>query len=112
MASFTERIRKLFRRGANRKQPTTETRAQTETNAQQPLNQHDGANDSVQQTPKVQSQAKVAKAATTTGSLQVRLQNQTNSSTVYAYISAWSNMVIITSEVLTRFASWTSDSKQ
>ncbi|KAK3673974.1 hypothetical protein LTR78_006176 [Recurvomyces mirabilis] len=86
MASYIDRIRKLFRRSANRKQPT-QTTAQTGASAQKPLNQHDGANDSNQQTPKGGIEAKVAKAATASGSLQIRLQNQTNSSTVYAYIT-------------------------
>ncbi len=84
MASIKDRIRKLL--GRNVKQQQTNGLASTHSNAvaqqQQPIVQHDGPSDSQQKTVQTQN-----RSATATGSLQIQLQNRTNSSTVYAYIS-------------------------
>lgn len=84
MAPFKDRFRKLFRRNINQQQTKTPSSVPLKVNSQQqqPIVQLDGPADAKQKTVKTQS-----KAATVTGTLQVQLQNRTNSSTVYAYIS-------------------------
>ncbi|KAK5110015.1 hypothetical protein LTR62_006382 [Meristemomyces frigidus] len=87
MAPLIDRIHKVFRGRTNHKQGDGPQNLQQDTIRQQPLSQHDGANDRAQPATAPQSKATVSKAATQTGTLQVALQNQTNSSTVYAYIT-------------------------
>ncbi|KAK3639106.1 hypothetical protein LTR56_012655 [Elasticomyces elasticus] len=89
MAGLKDRIRKLLGRKAtgaapiNQKQVSNPSVSPSADGAQlQSIPQLDGLFDSHQKVVKPQS-----RAATATGQLQVQLQNRTNSSTVYAYIT-------------------------
>lgn len=66
-----KRIKGLFKRKANTQQSQAKAAP---------------AQGSAQQQP-IQSNQKVAQSASSSGQLTVQLQNQTSSSTVYAYIS-------------------------
>ncbi|KAK0272964.1 hypothetical protein LTR35_012635 [Friedmanniomyces endolithicus] len=67
---------------ASSKDRLSSTHSNAVAQQQQPIVQHDGPSGSQQKTVQTQN-----KSATVTGSLQIQLQNRTNSSTVYAYIT-------------------------
>lgn len=94
MASLVNRVKSLFQKKANKKQFTAQS-SQPQNgapNEQQQAQQAPQAPQNGAQQQPLQTQQKIATAnkatsATTSGTLTVQLQNQTSSSTVYAYIS-------------------------
>lgn len=79
MASLRDRLRRLFKQKGKQQQqqPTKQPPAPAQTATRQPeaIPQQDGPVDTQNKT------------ATTTGTLTIKLQNQTTSSNVFAYIS-------------------------
>ncbi|KAK5123543.1 hypothetical protein LTR85_002581 [Meristemomyces frigidus] len=90
MAPFLSRIKSLFRKQANRKQSTAQATQSQNGAPKQQQQPHQAAQNNAQQQP-LQTQERVANATTssasTSNTLTVQLQNQTSSSTVYAYIT-------------------------
>lgn len=99
MASFKDRIKSLVKRKLRNKQQSPAIASRNQSNNQTPLTREPAAGEQSappqqqqqQQHPIVTHNKSVEanqKAATTTGSLQVALVNQSNSNQVYAYISS------------------------
>ncbi|KAK3066688.1 hypothetical protein LTR53_016865, partial [Teratosphaeriaceae sp. CCFEE 6253] len=84
-----DRILKLFQRRTDRAQKAASSTTQThgQSQQQQPLAQHDGPSDTSQGNAQTQNKAAVNRSAVATGSLQIQLQNRSNSNAVYAYIT-------------------------
>jgi hypothetical protein len=85
MVSFWNKLKGVLGRLANRKQ-TSKTPAKTQqgSNAQQPVS---AASQKTAQPSSSQVVTHSAAATTVSNTLSIQLQNQTSSSTVYAYIS-------------------------
>jgi len=102
MASLTSRFRNFFKKkNANKNQPVAQAPHQQNgvskqepngVRGEQPYFQAGPQGNAHQQPLRAQQHttaAAVATSATTSGNLTVKLQNQTTSSTVYAYISGF-----------------------
>lgn len=98
MPSLMNRIKSLFNRKANKRRSTAKANTPQQNGAsnqqsvlqngqQQPVQAQSNAQQQTVQTQDRATAATLATNAASTGQLPVQLQNQTSSSTVYAYIS-------------------------
>ena len=96
MSSIIKRMRNIFRSQANAEQTTASVKPQQSSVPQQQLQQA-VPNGVVQQPLQTHDRAVAAPktSAAASGQLTVQLQNQTNSNTVYAYISEYSHEPLI-----------------
>ena len=91
MASFQAHIQNLFKKFRLQRQQPRKTASKQQNSMPQDRQKHQYATlDGGEQKP-LQTQSKAT--ATSNGTLQIALQNQTTSSTVYAYISTSSGVV-------------------
>ncbi|TKA26891.1 hypothetical protein B0A50_04338 [Salinomyces thailandicus] len=82
MASFWDSIKSLFKRRANKSELSAQTAGQQEANGQKSQKAPATRSEAVQESLQTQDRATMA-----SGTLTIQLQNQTNSSTVYGYIT-------------------------